>query len=418
MSQHKLPLQSSELLQHLTVLDNPIAFFSDTNQSIITLCCMPEQSKTLRSNGGIHQFLDDLTSTAGALKASDQFRCGWLGYFGYPSSSSLSDKPIASFFYYPVSLKLCLETDEVWLNNPHQLPTQEIDNYLSSLLARIQQHPSPEHGKKRSWHPAWDEQQYQRAFDRVQTYLHEGDCYQINLTMPFYCADDLTQSSPVSLFEGFHPTFGVYMKTDTMTLFSVSPERFMKVDRQHMTAQPIKGTAPRGHSLAEDEYNKQCLLESGKNRAENLMIVDLLRNDLSQSAQPHSVKVTELLNLESHANVHHLVSTITADKKPEVSALGAVYRAFPGGSVTGVPKKRAMEIIEELEVEPRGPYCGSFGFIDDGGLVDFNILIRTITATRQGAVCWGGGGITVESTAKEEYQEIMDKVGEILNTPL
>ena len=218
--------------------------------------------------------------------------------------------------------------------------------------------------------------------------------------------------------ETFNPRHGCVIRSSKRTIFSVTPERLLKITNGKLETRPIKGTAPRSSNPTQDKANADNLILSEKNRAENLMIVDLLRNDLSIYATPNSVKVEKLFELESHANVHHLVSTITATLRPNVSISSALLAAFPGGSITGAPKKRAMEIINELEAQPRGAYCGSAGYIDDNGNCDFNILIRTIEAKEDGATCWGGGGIVIDSEVDSEFDEIHNKVDKILSTPL
>jgi para-aminobenzoate synthetase component 1 len=198
---------------------------------------------------------------------------------------------------------------------------------------------------------------------------------------------------------------------------SVSPERFISIDASGLIeAKPIKGTIKRSASESEDAALINELKNSSKNQAENLMIVDLLRNDLSMSAKAGSVKVDKLFELESHPNVHHLVSTISAELDANTLAKDAITNAFPGGSITGAPKKRAMEIIEELEVQPRSLYCGSFGYFSDSGNADFNILIRSLEFRENTITCWGGGGITVDSDCAEEYEESLTKIRRIMET--
>lgn len=356
------------------------------------------------------------------------FQSGWAGYIEYPKNAQPAHEtatPAAEFFYYPCSLLLDIESGTTYLQNPNALSELEINDWLAPLY-KLSNDKSVSTNKlstgyepiPRKWFSTWCRSDYQQAFEQVQNYLKSGDCYQINLTMPFTCSDNLCNASPLPLLEAFNPRFGGYLKSPKNTLFSVSPERFIRIDGNRIETSPIKGTIPRGKTATEDLQLAQQLSSSLKNQAENLMIVDLLRNDLSINALPHSVKTEKLFELESHANVHHLVSTISAEKRPDKSAADIIMDAFPGGSITGAPKKRAMEIIAELEHQPRGLYCGSLGYFDDAGHADFNILIRSIIATKDGATCWGGGGITVDSTADDEYQEILNKVGKILTTPI
>ncbi len=342
----------------------------------------------------------------------DHFVSGWAGIIHYPQSHN--SNPVAFFNYYDASIYIDFEKDECFLLSHHPLSAERKKEL--SHFKKIKQ--SNLAVSTRDWKPGWSKYQYQTAFKRIQDYLLAGDCYQVNLAMPFFCDDDLTNTNPLPLLEAFDAPFSGFFKNDDHWIATVSPERFIKVKNGTITTSPIKGTSPRHPDPKCDEANRNQLLASEKNQAENLMIVDLLRNDLSRSAEPHSVKVEKLFALESHANVHHMVSTITAKQKASLTPIDVVRNAFPGGSITGAPKVRAMQIIEELELQSRGAYCGSMGYFDDSGLTDFNILIRTITATKDGAVCWGGGGIVVDSTMEDEYQEILNKVGKILVTPI
>lgn len=259
--------------------------------------------------------------------------------------------------------------------------------------------------------------EYQHQFDKVQHYIHQGDCYQINLSREFrapysgtawqaYRKLRLTQSAPM----------GGYLEVDDWALLSLSPERFLRSVDRHVETKPIKGTRPRSTNPREDLAQRENLMSSKKDRAENLMIVDLLRNDLGRSCKTGSVKVEKLFDIESFSNVHHLVSTVSGILGDGVDALDLLLRAFPGGSITGAPKHRAMEIIEELEPHARDFYCGSMLYLDICGRMDSNILIRSLLAANGTIRCWGGGGIVADSTCEAEYQEINDKIGKLLNS--
>lgn len=418
MSHQKLQFQALEVLSTLPQLDNPILLCFNGQW---VLSHQPSERlsdlQSLKNKRATRSVVNpgSATDTKSAISPNKHFQSGWAGTFAYPDIGQALD---AEFYYYPASLLLDTHSGDVFLQNPNNLSEHEIKQWLQPLQHQQDKPLPPEEPHARQWQAAWNKDQYQQAFQQVQEYLKSGDCYQINLTMPFYCDSDLRDASPLPLLTSFNPRFGGYFKTEQQTLFSVSPERFIRVDGQRIETSPIKGTLPRGQSQAEDQQLAEQLSSSLKNQAENLMIVDLLRNDLSINATPHSVKAEKLFALESHANVHHLVSTISAEKRPDKTAADVILDAFPGGSITGAPKRRAMEIIEELECQPRGLYCGSLGYFDDAGHADFNILIRSIVATQDGATCWGGGGVTVDSTADDEYQEIMNKVGKILATPI
>lgn len=346
------------------------------------------------------------------------FVSGWLGIIDYPQT--LQVQPKSELLYYPYSILIDSNNrDFCILQSPNPIDSALINEITATLNNAIEiQKRATQKIQSRHWEQVWSKGQYDKAFDTVKEYLVSGDTYQINLAMPFKCSDDLTNISPLPLLSKFNGRHACYIKLKSRTIFSVSPERLLHINGQSLITSPIKGTAARSSNELDDRTNAEELVASVKNRAENLMIVDLLRNDLSVHALPHSVKVEKLFELESHHNVHHLVSTIIATLKPGTPIKSALLDTFPGGSITGAPKKRAMEIINEIEAEARGAYCGSFGYIDDRGNCDFNILIRTIEAKKEGAACWGGGGIVIDSECDSEYQEIFNKIGQILTTPL
>jgi para-aminobenzoate synthetase component 1 len=249
------------------------------------------------------------------------------------------------------------------------------------------------------------------AARRAIDYIHAGDCFQINLaqrllmpasspTLALY--DRLRQRNPAPFSALFHIR-------GELAIASASPERFVKVTQGIAEARPIKGTRPRGQSAAEDETQRRELLTSAKDRAENVMIVDLLRNDLGRVCAYGSVEVPAVCQVESYAYVHHLVSVIRGRLRPEAGPVDLLRAAFPGGSVTGAPKIRAMEIIAELEPTARGPYCGCLGYIGFDGSMDTNILIRTFTISQGWLQFPVGGGIVADSDPEREYAETWHK---------
>lgn len=266
------------------------------------------------------------------------------------------------------------------------------------------------------WQSNLPEPDYLAQFDRIQQYIRAGDCYQINLTQRFkssyegdpwlaYCKLVTANQAP---FSGF-------MRLSSQTaILSVSPERFLWLDGRHIETKPIKGTQPRNPDPLQDETNIRILQQSEKDQAENLMIVDLLRNDLGRVSSPGTVRVPHLFAIESFAAVHHLVSTVTGELAPQYSAMQLLAACFPGGSITGAPKIRAMEIIEELEPHRRSAYCGSLFYWSRHGRMDSSITIRTLIATHGTLYVWAGGGIVADSQGKAEYQETFDKLSKIL----
>jgi para-aminobenzoate synthetase component 1 len=261
-----------------------------------------------------------------------------------------------------------------------------------------------------------DRARYTRAFERIQHYIREGDCYQVNLTQRFSARCTGNPWAVYQLLRSFNPApFSAYLNFPQVQILSSSPERFLKVADGGVETKPIKGTRPRSPDPAADAAKAQELRDSLKDRAENLMIVDLLRNDLGKNCAPGSVHVPTLFEVESYATVHHLVSTVRGHLSEHQHALDLLRGCFPGGSITGAPKIRAMEIIEELEPHRRGVYCGSIGYIGYDGRMDSNIAIRTLVHSDGSIRFWAGGGIVYDSDAEQEYQECYHKAAALLH---
>lgn len=269
--------------------------------------------------------------------------------------------------------------------------------------------------------PIWKTSDYEHAFYKVQDYLTAGDCYQINLTQCWQgklSNQQLVDYLP-SLHQSTQAPFAGYLALGNYELLSCSPELFFTFANNAqgencIITKPIKGTRPRGQNVATDQDNKNELASSEKDIAENVMIVDLLRNDLGKYAKTGTVKVPKLFDIESFSNVHHMVSTITATLKDDISPWRVLFESLPAGSITGTPKKRAVEIINELEAKPRGAYCGTMGYLNFDGTGQWNVLIRTLQASDNNVSLWAGGGITIASDCDAEYQECFDKVGNLL----
>ncbi len=256
---------------------------------------------------------------------------------------------------------------------------------------------------------------YARAFRRIHDYIKNGDCYQVNLAQRFAASADGDPWLVYQRLRVINPApFSAYLSTPYAQILSASPERFLKVEGGRVETKPIKGTRPRaGHARLDAEL-AEALRASGKDRAENVMIVDLLRNDLSKNCALGSVKVPRLFDVESFATVHHLVSTVTGELRAGRDAVDLLRGCFPGGSITGAPKLRAMQIIEELEPHRRGVYCGAIGYIGFDGNMDLNIAIRTLVYSHGTIRCWAGGGIVTDSQLEDEYQETFDKAAAML----
>ena len=260
---------------------------------------------------------------------------------------------------------------------------------------------------------------YGTAFNQIKQYIHEGDCYQVNLAQRFSAqAEGDAWSAYLALREISPAPFMSYMnladQQSSLQVLSASPERFLQVHGKHVETRPIKGTRPRSKDAGEDAANALALQNSPKDRAENLMIVDLLRNDISKVCETGSVRADKLFTLESFANVHHLVSTVTGQLAGGQTAIDLLRACFPGGSITGAPKLRSMEIIEELEPNRRGLYCGAIGYIGFDGNMDTNIAIRTAIYSHGEIRFYAGGGIVSDSELEKEYRETLDKASSML----
>jgi para-aminobenzoate synthetase component 1 len=377
----------------------------------------------------------------------NHYQHGLMGFIGYDIAAGqlspqreirLAEQPSAYLGHYDIYLQPCADGWQLTIDPTAQDSLSS--GYHQELIAKLTQldqqlaiydasitPPSP-----LLLTPTWDYEQYKTAFAKTQNYLYEGDSYQINLTQPWQgqlppITQINSEAKPAKLLNylpALHNNTGApfagYIGLADFELLSCSPELFLVFEKSadganYIRTKPIKGTRPRGHDASSDQALRDELAASDKDRAENVMIVDLLRNDLGKYAQTGSVRVPKLFAIESFSNVHHLVSTITATIKEEVSPLSVLFGSLPAGSITGTPKKRAVEIIAELETAARGAYCGTLGYMNFDGSGQWNVLIRTLQAKQDGQVSlWAGGGITVGSDCAAEYQECVDKVGNLL----
>jgi para-aminobenzoate synthetase component 1 len=262
-----------------------------------------------------------------------------------------------------------------------------------------------------SLQPAWTSEEYAQRFQKCRDYIFAGDVYQINLTFPLY---GRFEGEPLALYRALRKrqpvAYGGVVALGGETIVSLSPEVFFDARDRQIRARPMKGTARRGFMPPEDMARAKYLVEDEKSRAENLMIVDLLRNDLSRLAEVGSVKVTDLFTVQTYPTLHQMTSGIEAKLRENVTLAELFSGLFPCGSVTGAPKIRAMEIIRDLECVARGVYCGSLGVISPDGDMRFNVAIRTLTIfPDHELVCNVGSAIVADSTAREEYEECLIK---------
>lgn len=346
---------------------------------------------------------------------------GWIGYdlarahAGIESRHQpVSDLPAGWFGLYTCLLGFDLVGRELFYLGP-EASLAEIETRLASVSSSppvLQPLPTLH------WQAELDRNAYARLHEALRAYIAAGDVYQANLTLRF------TALRPASLsvaalhqhLRHLSPApFAAYLDTGTCGLACASPERFLRVyPNGEIETRPIKGTAPRQATAALDAQAAQALRANPKERAENLMITDLLRNDLGKLCAIGSVRVPELWSVESYAQAHHLVSAVTGRLRPGMDMFELLAATLPGGSITGAPKYRAMQIIDELEVAPRGAYCGMLAWMGFDGAMDSAIIIRTVTATQDRLYAQAGGGITWDSVWEAEYEEALVKLSPLL----
>ena len=265
------------------------------------------------------------------------------------------------------------------------------------------------------WRSDMTAESYRQRFDRIQAWLQAGDCYQVNLAQRFQASYEGDEWQAFQKLNASNRApFSAFIRLPASVILSLSPERFLALEEGVIETRPIKGTLPRLADEQADRLQARRLAASEKDRSENLMIVDLLRNDIGRVAVPGSVQVPALFVVEPFPAVHHLVSTIRARLRPELNATDLLRACFPGGSITGAPKVRAMEIIEALEPQRRNAWCGSIGYLSSCGRMDSSITIRTLIAEQGQLYCAAGGGIVADSEAELEYQETLHKLSRIL----
>lgn len=344
---------------------------------------------------------------------------GAIGYISYDVCRILEELPNSSMEDFNISdIKFIFYNNiiifDLYNNKQYITSLKGIDEEIDLIINKIKSTVHIEEYKveetRKNFISNFNKSEYKTAITKMKNYIVSGDIYIANMTQRFYT--DSTEDS-FEIYKKLRSInkapFSAYMNFKDFQVISSSPERFLEVNNRKVVTRPIKGTRPRGKTKEEDNKNSLELLNSEKDKAELLMVVDLERNDLSKVCKPHSVKVTELFKLETYATVFHLVSTVEGELKDEVSAIKCIKECFPGGSITGTPKIRAMEIIEELEALKRNIYTGSIGYFDFRGNADFNIAIRTIIKKDNKAYFGVGGGITYDSNEEAEYNETLDK---------
>ncbi|MEQ5801385.1 aminodeoxychorismate synthase component I [Halomonas sp. H10-9-1] len=368
--------------------------------------------------------LERLTATRSLPESELPFLGGLIGYWSYDLGSLLEPVgqraraavalPASRVGLYDWALIQDHQREEAWLVATPARRRQVLEWLSSASVAEIPCRLTA------PFVAELDRDAYLARFAAVQRYIRAGDCYQVNLAQRFsapYRGDlwhayrRLRQATPTP-FAGFMAWPSAHGE---QAILSLSPERFLACRDGQVETRPIKGTRPRGDTPESDARLAGELEGSLKDRAENVMIVDLLRNDLGRSCRPGTVRVPQLCGLESYVNVHHLVSVVTGTLSAGRTPLELLAAAFPGGSITGAPKVRAMQIIDELEPSRRSAYCGSLGYVDIRGHMDTSIAIRTAVADRGHLHLWGGGGLVADSEGEAEYQETWDKIRHLMS---
>lgn len=365
------------------------------------------------------------------------FQGGAAGFFSYELNRTLERLPSLSMqgenfpqsilHFYDVLIAYDHRDHKCWIVStgwPEQDPrrrrarAQRRGDEFAQLLAssRPLRDSSPE--STRAWRSNFSRDHYIAAVRRVVELILAGDVFQANIAQRF--STTLSSSFDALAFysrlRSINPApFAAFLRYDGITIASSSPERFLKLEGRRVETRPIKGTIARSADPKEDQHRMQFLLASEKDRAENIMIVDLLRNDLSRVCRTHSIDVPVLCGLETYASVHHLVSVVTGELAHNHDAVSLLCACFPGGSVTGAPKVRAMEISAEVERVPRDVYCGAIGFMGFDGSMDTNIAIRTVVIRNRTATFHAGGGITALSQPQAEYEETLAKAQRIFD---
>lgn len=449
---HEQPLMPTCLVHSLPYQPNPAAYFQRIAQApgavlldagrpgaqrgrYDLLSAWPLAALAPARDESAKDFLQRLRNALSTLGEADApaeqplpFVGGLIGYLGYdfgrrletlPNQAindlNLDDARFGLYAWALISDHQCQSSQLVF----HPALAQRERQRIQTLFEPIEAPAAPAHFRLLAPFAAdLSEAQYGQAFARIQAYIQNGDCYQVNFAQRFrapyqgstWAAYQALRAACPTPFSGFQALPG------GGAIISLSPERFLRISQGQVETRPIKGTRARRLDVAEDAAQAAQLQASPKDRAENLMIVDLLRNDLGRSCRIGSVRVPELFALESYPNVHHLVSAVTGELAPGKDALDLIAGSFPGGSITGAPKIRAMQIIDELEPTRRALYCGSLLYLDVRGEMDSSIAIRSLLAKDGQISCWGGGGIVADSDCQAEYQESITKVKVLLDT--
>lgn len=375
----------------------------------------------IKKEGNPFNILSDLVNRFN-VEINDElpFVAGAIGYFSYSmrkyceeikeDTISLVTVPDSIFVFYENIIIFDLINDITYISAISDNPDNSIYKIEERLVNNIEDDDVEFKNRNTIFHSNFSKNEYIEAIKKIKDYIVSGDVYIANMTRHIWC-DNFDDSFSIykRLRKINKAPFSAYMNFDDFQIISSSPERFISIKDNKVVTSPIKGTTPRGKDKKEDEFYRNKLINSEKDKSELLMVVDLERNDLSKVCKPHSVKVTELFKIEEYATVFHLVSTVVGELDYNIDSVKCIKECFPGGSITGTPKIRTMEVISEVEKIDRNIYTGSIGYLDLRGNCDFNIIIRTILKKDNKAYFGVGGGITIESNEEDEWYETIDK---------
>ena len=420
-----LPYRSDAAHYYAALADLPWAVWLDSGgmgrYDILTAA----PQRTLQRDAGASDPFGCVRAELGELLPAIEnvpFAGGALGYWGYDlvrkgSGATRSDKSMPAMAVGIYDWALVLDHQQKTARLVSRQRFAETASMLPQLLSRLSSKQRQPDAFRVTGEVAcnFTRESYAAAFAKVQGYLQAGDCYQVNLAQCFSAqASGNAFGAYLALRQLSAAPYSAFISLPEGQILCASPERFLRVYNGSVETKPIKGTRPRDADILRDQQLAEELRNHSKDRAENLMIVDLLRNDLGKSCRPGSVRVPKLFEIESYANVHHMVSTVEGRLAPGRDALHVLQDCFPGGSVTGAPKHRAMQIIDQLEPDSRGIYCGAIGYVGFDGNMDSNIVIRTLVYSGGEIRCWAGGGIVADSQVDSEYQETLDKAAAML----
>jgi len=351
----------------------------------------------------------------------------WIfGYLGYDlkneienlSSANIDELNFPNIYFFIPEFVITSENEIIMI---HYKNDKHTEDYVNDIINQIESFKIPNEKKNRNrieLLQRFPEKEYIETVNEIKKHIQRGDIYEMNFCQEFYSFSEINPLDTYIRLRELSPApFACFYKNKDKFLMSTSPERFLKKTGNTIISQPIKGTIKRGINALEDEKLKEKLLNDPKERAENVMIVDLVRNDLSRTAKKQSVRVEELYGIYSFKNVHQMISTIKSEIEKETDIIEVLENAFPMGSMTGAPKIRAMEIIEEFEKTKRGLYSGAFGYFSPDKDFDFNVVIRSLlyNETKKYVSFTVGGAITSLANAKDEYNECLVKATALIN---